>query len=465
MAQLAIKGHRVFTPFVVENGVVRKPGPGEHLPLLELTIGETKQVGTLATGERVFESTLEGTAGSETPITNRKIWVIEGKTEASALGQPHHGDSFVEFAEPPGLQRAAPAAASKGGSKTRAGLSPEMQKLARQHGDDAVAWALASLPESDVAAVLAVNAPLRDLLMKVPAVDARDLLAIVPEAELAKALTGKDVTAERLARLRLRLGDPIAKDMILSAVATNKPGPLERLVRIADGVETVGARLGGAPLGRESLVLDSNARSALDDCQRGHNKEGKPLATFGEVDANYKDAIHAMRRVRHLGAVPDAQPLPMTLEQLLWPGADLRASEVAGSEAIAGETMSGKKSLTLPHPKGIHPERGHKDYPAVVQELAKAAIGGPSGAPDRAIVADTLFTPSPDGSLPTMVSVDQAVYVRLARAFADPPITWPKAPKGMPDPPMAEKLRLAPEASSGVFTISILGHRMNIRYS
>lgn len=113
---------------------------------------------------------------------------------------------------------------------------------------------------------------------------------------------------------------------------------------------------------------------------------------------------------------------------------------------------------------GIQPERGHKDYPAVVQELAKAAIGGPSGGPDRAIVADTLFTPSPSGSLPTLVTVDELVYLRLARRFANPPITWPKPPKGSPEPTMADKLRLAPEASGGVFTISILGHKMNIRY-
>ena len=252
--------------------------------------------------------------------------------------------------------------------------------------------------------------------------------------------------------------------MILSAVATNKPGPLERLKRIADGIEPASTRLGDAPLAAESLVLDSNARSALDDCQRGQNKDGNPLATFGAVDANYKDAINAMRRAKHRGPIPDAQPLPMTLEQLLWPGADIRGTQVAGAEAVAGETDSGKKSLTMPHLKGIRPDRGHKDYPAVVQELAKAAIGGPSGGPDRAIVAGALFTSSPSGNLPTLVSVDQSVYVRLARTFADPPITWPKAPKGMPDPPMAEKLRLSPEARSGVFTISILGHRMNIRY-
>jgi hypothetical protein len=472
MAQLAVTGHRVFTPFVVENGVVRKPGPGEHLPRLEFTIGATRQVGRLPGGERVFESTLEGTAGSETPITRRKVWVIEGKTESNALGQHHQGDSFVEFAEPPGLQRDAPTAtaAPKGSSKTRAVLSPEMQKLARLHGDDAVAWALASLPEPDVAAVLAVHVPLRDLLMKVPAVDARDLLAIASEAELARALTstlssGKSVTADQLARLRLRLGDAVARDMISSAVAAKDPEvALERLKRIADGVEPASTRFGDAPLGGDSLVLDSNARSALEDCQRGHDKKGKALATFGEVDANYQDAINAMRRVKQRGPIPAAQPLPMTLEQLLWPGADLRTTVVAGAEAIAGEVNSGKKSLTLPHLKGIQPERGHKDYPAVVQELAKAAIGGPSGGPDRAIIADTLFTPSPNGSLPTLVTVDQRVYLRLARTFADPPITWPPAPKGMRDPSMAEKLRLAPEARGGVFTISILGHKMNIRY-
>jgi hypothetical protein len=54
--------------------------------------------------------------------------------------------------------------------------------------------------------------------------------------------------------------------------------------------------------------------------------------------------------------------------------------------------------------------------------------------------------------------------VRLARYFADPPITWPKPVKGKPDPGLAQKLTTAPESASGVFTVNIAGHKMKVRY-
>jgi hypothetical protein len=456
MAQLAVKGHRIVTPYVVEGGVVRKPIVGENLPRLEFTIGESKQVGKLATGELVFEATLQGTAGSETPISNRKVWIID------ALG-----DSFIELAEPPGLQRDATMASTKGGGKTKAGLTPEMQRLAAKHGDAPVQWALASVPDADVAALVAVNEPLRGSLMTVPAADARDLLAIVPEVELSKVLkAGSPVTAEHLVRLRRDLGEAAAKEIIDPAVKKPNAKALAKVARIGENVGEAGARFARSDLAPDSVVLDSNARSALEECQRGKNKMDVILSTFGDVDPNYRAAVNAIRAARGLAPVPVTQTLPMTLEQLVGRDADLRTSEVAGAEGIAAEKMRSTPSATLPALEGMDANRADPDYAAVLQVLASGTepIGGTEGGADRVIVADTLFAKSAKGSVPTLVTVDERVYVRLARRFADPPITWPKPQKGVPDPAFNEKLKQAPEASSGVFTISIRGHKMKVRY-
>jgi len=56
------------------------------------------------------------------------------------------------------------------------------------------------------------------------------------------------------------------------------------------------------------------------------------------------------------------------------------------------------------------------------------------------------------------------VAEETARYFADPPITWPKPAKGVPDPPFADKLAVAPESSSGAFTVTIAGRKMRVLY-
>jgi hypothetical protein len=456
MAQLSVKGHRVYTPYVVESGVVRKPVAGENLPRLEFTIGESREVGKLASGAHVYEATLQGTAGTETPISNRKVWVIDGQ-----------GDSFVELAEPPGLQRDTAKASTKGGGKTKTGLTPEMQRLAAKYGDAPVHWALASVPDSDVEALVTVNEPLRGLLMTVPATDARDVLAIVPEADLSKVLnSGSPVTAEHLARLRRTLGKTAAKEIIDPALKKPDARALSKLARIGENVGDAGSRFAKSDLDADSVVLDSNARSALEECQRGKNKKNVILPTFGDVDDNYKAAVNAIRAARGLAPIPANQALPMTLDQLVGPHADLRTSEVAGAEGIAADKMRGSASATLPALRGVGVNRTHPDYAAVLHDLGSGSepIGGAEGGADRVIVADTLFANTANGSVPTLVTVDDRVYVRLARQFADPPISWPKPQKGMPDPAFKDKLKLAPEATSGVFMISIRGHKMKVRY-
>jgi hypothetical protein len=156
----------------------------------------------------------------------------------------------------------------------------------------------------------------------------------------------------------------------------------------------------------------------------------------------------------------------MTLDQLVGAGADLRATDVAGAEAIAAEKLSGKPSPTLPALGGVQANRAHPDYAGVLQDLQSGTemVGGPDGGQDRVIIADTLLADTVAGTMSTFVTVDEKVYVRLARKFADPPITWPKPAKGVPEPRMVDKLKSTPEASSGAFTISIRGHKMKVRY-
>jgi uncharacterized protein DUF4157 len=478
MAQLGINGHRVVTPFIVENGVVRKPVAGEeHLPLLEFTIGDTQYVGRMPTGERVFESTLEGKTGTDTPISKRKVWAIEGKTETTPQGGTHQADSFVELAEPAGLIRDAAPTTGKGPATTKTALSPAMQALAAKHGDDAVRWALGTGDEGEAAKLLAVKPPLIDLLKTIPAADARDLRATVPDSELTTALTtpltSGTVTATQLARLRIQLGEVGAREMIGSAARAPSPkAPLERVVRIADNVVDANARLTAMPLNPDTLMLDSNARSAIEDCMRGQNKHGAPLPEFQNLDSNYQAAINAIRAERGETPLPPNQKLPMTYSDIVGSKtvADLRTPQVAGAEAIAGEKKAvadakpDPLSKVLPHLRGIAPDRTHADYQAALQALAAKDVGGPTGGPDRVIVADALLAAAP-GETPTFVSVDEKIYIRLARFFADPAITWPRL---TPDPPFTEKIKTAQQSGRSVgdgwFTVKIAGRTMRVRY-
>ena len=94
MAQLGIDGHRVYTPFVVRDGMVLKPSPGETDPRLEFTIGLPHEVGKLPDGGQVYKSRVKATVGGQSgpPPIDVDVWIV--RDEASG---------HLEMAEPAGM--------------------------------------------------------------------------------------------------------------------------------------------------------------------------------------------------------------------------------------------------------------------------------------------------------------------------------------------------------------------------
>jgi hypothetical protein len=206
-------------------------------------------------------------------------------------------------------------------------------------------------------------------------------------------------------------------------------------------------------------MLDSNARSAVEELVRGATKTGQPVNSFADLDANYRDAIDAIRESRGLPRYVDppggARP---TVEQVVGPGTDLRTPPVAGAEAVTGEALAGRASQVLGHMGGIRPNRGHADYGGVVAELRARAIGTPSGGADRAVIADAMFAETAGGAVPRLVSVDEGIVTRLAENFA-------VAPRPFAPPPGADRWQaLIARYPEGVLTIEILGHRLEIAF-
>jgi len=445
MASRHVVGHKVFTGFINDAGVVRKPVSGETAPGLEFTIGKTTEIGTIGT-QRVFESTIEGKAGAETPISERKIWIVE---------ETPGGSGYLYMSEPPGLTRALPKAGAKAGAaKTKGTLTPEMEHLAKQHGEKQVHWALESLPDGDVERVVSLPEPLLKQLMDVTGVQARDLIAAVGQKRVETALhAGSPLSAKQLVKLHEQLGNAEAvKDMLDSA--GTKAKDLARVARVADGLEPAVTRLPPAKLETSSISLDSNARSAIEDLVRGTNKQGTAISKFSELDANYQQAVNAIRNERRLPVFTGNEPAPMSVEAIVGKDADLRGAQVVGAEGIAGETMAGAASKVLPVMKGVATDRTNPDYGKAIAELATADVGGPTGAMDRTIVADLLFA---EGTPATFVSVDSNVVARLASNFGDPvKLVVPRGEKTTEV--------LARTFPDGTFTIKVQSRTLTVRF-
>jgi hypothetical protein len=288
-------------------------------------------------------------------------------------------------------------------------------------------------------------------LLEVPARDLETLLRELGRERLETALgvAGDPISAQHLVKLRNRLGSVASMDDMLRSAGT-QAGALQRVARVADGLEQAAARLGSVPLAAGSIVLDSNARSAIDDLLRGVKKDSTLVATFGALDPNYQQAVNAIRAQRGLPPLGASEPAPMTLDRIVGPGADLRATQVSGAEALAAATPS----QVLPQMRGVQPNRAAPDYGMVIQRLRDADVGGPTGAMDRSIIADTLFAAST--GTPTFVSVDKRIVVRIASAFGQPPLVVP--------PGMTNMAALAAAYRTGVFTANIEGHLLNVRF-
>lgn len=115
MADMAVDAHTVHVPYVIdETGFVSKPtGPTDNRPRMEITIKGAKEIGTRASGERVYQATVEIVAGKTRETA--EVWVVE-------TGPNHAGD--LHMVQPPDL---VPTNAPKGkpGSKTNATTTPK----------------------------------------------------------------------------------------------------------------------------------------------------------------------------------------------------------------------------------------------------------------------------------------------------------------------------------------------------
>jgi len=220
-AMRRIVGSKVFTGFVVDNGVIRKPVAGETATGIEFTIGETVLTGTDAQGKRVFESTIEGKVGNETPISKRKIWIIEDTPDG-------HGHLYMT--EPTGVTPVAEGTPTAGTAKTKGALSPKMRSLAKAYGTDVAHWAMEA-GEDDAASLAKLDRPLRSKLMDIPASDARDLLSDATQARIQRALASGKISAADLVELHARLG----KDELNARLdgAGRDPLALEKLAQRA----------------------------------------------------------------------------------------------------------------------------------------------------------------------------------------------------------------------------------------
>jgi hypothetical protein len=179
--------------------------------------------------------------------------------------------------------------------------------------------------------------------------------------------------------------------------------------------------------------------------------------TFATLPPNRRDAINAIRRARG-EPVPFVDPvgrLP-TLDEIVGPNADLRASEVVAAETIAGEAVVGFRSPVLGDLRGMQVARETPEYAGVLAELQRVGVGEAKGAPDRSMVADAMFA-DVNGARPPLISADAGVVVALAENFATPPIAVPAAPT-LP----ARLAALRPLIPGGTFTVTINGRSLNV---
>ncbi|MCP3103046.1 DUF4157 domain-containing protein [Myxococcus sp. K15C18031901] len=320
-------------------------------------------------------------------------------------------------------------------------------------------WAM-QLPATEAEALLRqLSVAARTAILDISATEARDVIATIGIGRVNTALGQGSAGAMRGSHLRAllqRVPVRMAEDLLDSAGAST--GRLARLARVADGLEPAEALLPGAPVTADTTILDSNARIAIDSLlTRLNSKTGTPILRFADLDANYRDAINALRTSRGLGPYVDppggAAP---TLEYIVGPAADLRLSPLAGAEAVGGQTLSGRPSPSLSSIQGITPDRANPRYLAALEDLITAKIGKGKGGVDRAIIADALFADTTPGAMPTIISVDEDLAVPLARQFGVSPRTFsPRSGAEFAD-------QLVQRYPEGYFVIQVQGRSLKV---
>lgn len=416
MARLGIEGHRVITPFVVHDGHVMKPKPGDRAPHLEWVIERPREAGRTADGETVYEATLVGEVGGK-PVVQIDVW----STEPLNATPDKPGHLYMSPPEmTPTTSRPAP-----GSKKTPVGgptptdptarltsgpdgiTAGNLAALASKHGKDAVVWAGESLDGAPAKRLFdalepAALAGMRDL----PAAEALRNLDVFGKANIEKAvppLTGRQLQVERE-----QLGGRASRGIFDEKLKVNKVAALnEHANNLAASTTT-----SPASLGSDSLVVDSNVLAGIKELMGG--------VPWAKLDAHKKNGINWLRR--H-GDPPlpglTADPPARDVASIIGEGHDLRAANnTLGENApMAGLDRSGFE-VTI--------GRDSTQYNLVLDELASAPepIGESKGDGDRAIVADTMFAASP--GVPRLMTGDNAMIKRLFKRYCPDAAKLPK---------------------------------------
>jgi hypothetical protein len=321
---------------------------------------------------------------------------------------------------------------------------------------ESAAWGL-RLPALPARTLLNdLTAAARAAIMDIPAAEAQALLAALTPARVNRALTlGTTgmLRGSHLRALRARWRDVSVIDYLDWAGVV--PRRLDGIAHLANNLEAGIGRLAAAPPATAAtMLIDTNAMIALESLMRG--------TPFANLEENLRNVINAIRRERGLGAYADpaggARP---TLEHIVGPGADLRASRTVAAETVAGEARLGH-SPVLDAVGDIGTPNAHPDYDAVITDLRTANVGAPKGAKDRTVVADALLADHPPGVVPTLVSADEDIVLALATRFGQPTPFTPLAGHGGLS--NWNQLLAHPMYGSGRFTVSIHNHPMVVLY-
>jgi hypothetical protein len=285
----------------------------------------------------------------------------------------------------------------------------DIAELVKLHGHDAVKWAADTL--DGVAAKGLLNAIKPETLKglrDVNAVDAYKIVDVFGKVLVEKAVppvTGKQLNIERL-----RLGEKTARGVAEEKIGRGKP---EELSRHAERLDAATAKA-LAPLGPDSLVLDTNVFNAIQELMHGAN--------WSTLPHHKKLGINYLRRHADPPLPPlQSDPATCDLISIIGKGHDLRATN-----NTLGET---------PHSPGVPQEgfsltvsRDSAQYRNVLDELAKEPepVGAAKGYGDRSIIADTMFATG--ATKPRLITGDIAVIVRLFRRYG-PRLATPLKPK------------------------------------
>jgi len=337
-------------------------------------------------------------------------------------------------------------------ARTASGADLDLiQRLLVDFGPERTAWSV-RLPLAEAETLLrALSADARTAIVDITATEARDLMSALGPATVDRALTGGAALGLRgshLRTLRQYLHDATVVDYLNWAGTT--ASRLRKVLSLATDLGTTGARFAsGGRITGATIALDSNAVFGIEQLMQG--------TPFAGLTPNLQEAVNAVRSLRGLGPYSDPPAGTVAdLDYIVGPGADLRTSVGAGAEIAHGAGGSGT-SPVLGDLTGVTTARTHPDYAAVVAELERTAVGGAKGAVDRSVVADVMFAETEAGLVPTMVSGDQDVVVRLARNFAVNPGPFTPAPGSA-----SNWAQLATTYPGGRFTIDILGHRLQV---